>query len=117
MLELVNQNKGWSVRVPDHLHMPSKSVLTKSPEPRAFRGVTVRLARVAAFASVVTLMAVGAAHAAGLGRLTVQSALGEPLRAEIEVNSVSKEETASLTARVAPASEFARANMDYAPAL
>ncbi|AYR25498.1 FimV/HubP family polar landmark protein [Herbaspirillum rubrisubalbicans] len=57
------------------------------------------------------------AHAAGLGKLTVLSALGQPLRAEIEVTSVSAEEAGKLTARLAPAEAFRRANMDYNPVL
>ncbi|MFN5883569.1 MAG: hypothetical protein ACK44L_17930, partial [Burkholderiales bacterium] len=32
-------------------------------------------------------------RAAGLGRLTVQSALGQPLRAEVEVTSLSAQES------------------------
>ena len=35
------------------------------------------------------------ADAAGLGRLTVQSALGQPLQAEVEVTSLSREEAGS----------------------
>jgi len=42
-----------------------------------------------------------AANAAGLGKLTVFSGLGEPLSAEIEL-SASKEELSSIAARIAP---------------
>lgn len=42
------------------------------------------------------------AYAAGLGKLNVFSALGEPLNAEIELISVSPEEFASLNASLAP---------------
>ena len=42
------------------------------------------------------------ARALGLGQLRVQSALGEPLRAEIDVTSLSSEEAATLVLRVAP---------------
>ena len=37
--------------------------------------------------------------AAGLGRLSVQSGLGQPLRAELEVTSVSREEAPTLAVR------------------
>lgn len=57
------------------------------------------------------------AQAAGLGKLTVLSSLGQPLRAEIEVTSVSADEAGKLSARLAPAEAFRRANMDYNPVL
>src|SRR3974390_1160800 len=56
-------------------------------------------------------------HAAGLGRLTVMSGLGQPLRAEIEVVSLQKGETESLQARLAPPEAFQQAGVDYAPVL
>lgn len=43
-----------------------------------------------------------AANAAGLGKLTVVSGLGEPLSAEIELLSTTAEELSSLTAAIAP---------------
>ena len=42
------------------------------------------------------------ANAAGLGKLTVMSGLGEPLRAEIELLSATPEELSSLTVAIAP---------------
>ncbi|HEX4234971.1 MAG TPA: FimV/HubP family polar landmark protein [Caldimonas sp.] len=57
------------------------------------------------------------ASALGLGRLNVQSALGEVLRAEIEVTSLTPEEQASLRIRVAPAEAYRAANVDYNPVL
>ncbi|HEY2558400.1 MAG TPA: FimV/HubP family polar landmark protein [Caldimonas sp.] len=53
------------------------------------------------------------ASALGLGRLNVQSALGEVLRAEIEVTSLTPEEQASLRIRVAPPESYRAANVDY----
>jgi pilus assembly protein FimV len=58
-----------------------------------------------------------AAYGAGLGRITVQSALGQPLRAEVEVTSVSREEAASLAVKLASVAAFRQANLDYNPAL
>lgn len=57
------------------------------------------------------------AHGAGLGRLNVQSSIGQPLRAEIELTSVSPDEAASLTARLASADTFRQASIDYGSAL
>jgi pilus assembly protein FimV len=52
--------------------------------------------------------------AAGLGGLNVLSGLGQPLRAEIEVQAT-PEELRTLTARVAPPDAFVRANVGYSP--
>ncbi|MDO4905302.1 MAG: FimV/HubP family polar landmark protein, partial [Lautropia sp.] len=57
------------------------------------------------------------AEAAGLGRLTVQSALGQPLRAEVEVTSVRPDEAASLSAKLASPDAFSRAGLQYKEAL
>lgn len=54
-----------------------------------------------------------AAHGAGMGRLVVNSALGEPLKAEIELVSIKKEEIGSLTAKLASPEQFKQANLDF----
>lgn len=48
-----------------------------------------------------------AAYAAGLGKLNVNSALGEPLKADIELLSVTPEELASLVATIASEDAYA----------
>jgi len=58
-----------------------------------------------------------AANAAGLGKLTVLSSLGQPLRAEIELTAVTPEEAAGLAAKLAPADAFRLANIEFNPAL
>lgn len=57
-----------------------------------------------------------AADAAGLGKITVLSGLGQPLRAEVEINA-SSAELATMTARLAPASVFREAGVDYGSGL
>jgi pilus assembly protein FimV len=57
------------------------------------------------------------AYAAGLGKLTVLSSLGQPLSAEIDLVSVQKDELSTLSARVASPDAFQQANMQYSPAL
>ena len=57
------------------------------------------------------------AHALALGRLTVQSALGEPLRAEIDIPDINAEEAASLHATVASPNAFKAAGLEYNPAV
>ena len=73
--------------------------------------------RLAALISSLFLAAPLMANAAGLGRLTVTSGLGQPLHAEIEINSASKEELGTLSARMAPVDAYTQANLDYSSAL
>lgn len=56
-------------------------------------------------------------QALGLGRITVQSALGEPLRAEIDIAEINAEEAASLRASVAGADAFKAAGLEYSAAV
>lgn len=57
-----------------------------------------------------------AADAAGLGKITVYSGLGQPLRAEVEV-SATKAELSNMTARLASQDAFAQAGIEYASTL
>ncbi|MGP1675627.1 MAG: FimV/HubP family polar landmark protein [Burkholderiales bacterium] len=57
------------------------------------------------------------AAAAGLGKLTVFSALGQPLKAEIELLAVQKGEADNLSVRLPPADVFRKANIEYSGAL
>jgi pilus assembly protein FimV len=63
------------------------------------------------------LLLADVAGAAGLGRLSVMSALGQPLKAEIELLSMPQEEIGSLSAKLASAEAFRQARMDRADAL
>lgn len=58
-----------------------------------------------------------AAHAVGLGALTIQSALGQPLSAEIEVSALQADEFARVLARIASPEEYQAAKLVYAPLL
>ncbi len=53
------------------------------------------------------------ASALGLGRLSVQSGLGETLKAEIDVTSLTPEESSNLKVRVAPPESYRAAGVDY----
>ena len=56
------------------------------------------------------------AEAAGLGKLTVLSGLGQPLRAEVEIGA-NRDELAGMTARLAPQDAFRQAGVDFASVL
>jgi len=55
----------------------------------------------------------GHALALGLGKLTVESALGQPLSARIELTAVTKEDLDSLRARIADPSLYRQNNLTY----
>lgn len=56
------------------------------------------------------------AEAAGLGKLTVLSGLGQPLRAELELGA-NRDELAGMTARLAPQDAFRQAGIDFSSGL
>ncbi len=66
---------------------------------------------------IVSMPYVGIVDAAGLGRMNVLSQLGQPFLAEIELVNVSKEELATLTARLAAPDAYRVANLQYNPVL
>lgn len=69
-------------------------------------------------ALVVALLLLPAmASAAGFGRLTVQSNIGQPLSAEIDLVSVSPDTAGALTARLAGPDAYQQANLQYNSAL
>lgn len=52
------------------------------------------------------------AHAAGLGKITVFSVLGQPLRAEVEIMAV-RDELVNMNAQLAPEEAFKQMGLDY----
>ncbi|HEY6862949.1 MAG TPA: FimV/HubP family polar landmark protein, partial [Burkholderiales bacterium] len=67
--------------------------------------------------AVACALAPGYACAAGLGKITVQSALGQPLRAEIEVVSLQAGEAESLSAKLGAIAAFRQADIEFNPVL
>lgn len=72
---------------------------------------------VAALGGALLAMSVLPAHAAGLGKLTVNSALGQPLSAEIELVSLQPGEFEALMGRVASPEAYADAKIEYSSVL
>src|SRR3990172_5648175 len=58
-----------------------------------------------------------ASYALGLGKLTVRSALNEPLNAEIEIVSVTDKELKGLQVGLAPRGDFDQAGIERLPFL
>ena len=103
--------------MPNNTHNTPFQQAAAQPRKPGARGL-LRLHAVAAAVLLCTgLSYQGDAQALALGRITVQSALGEPLRAEIDVPEISAEEAASLRVGVAPADAFRAAGMEFNPAL
>ena len=76
--------------------------------------------RIGALASAIALlgsMASLEAHALALGQINVQSALGESLRAEIDIADINTEEASSLRVGIASAEVFKAAGLEYTAAL
>ena len=67
-------------------------------------------------AAALILLSTGAS-ALGLGRVNVQSVLGEALRAEIEVTSLNAEEASSLRVSLASPEAFKASGVEYNPVL
>ncbi|MBX3652846.1 MAG: fimbrial protein FimV [Ramlibacter sp.] len=63
--------------------------------------------------AMMTGIASPEAHALALGRITVQSALGEPLRADIDIPEITPDEASSLKAVVASPDAFRAAGLEY----
>lgn len=76
---------------------------------------TIRRTRhaLSAVAAATLALAASSSWALGLGRLAVQSALGENLRAEIDITSMTPEEASSLRVRIAPAEAYRASGVDY----
>ena len=72
-----------------------------------------KLKKIAAALALTGATLLGQVHAAGLGKLTVQSGLGQPLRAEIDLTSVTRDEAGSLAARLASPDAYRQAGVEY----
>ena len=77
---------------------------------RSFLAARTTLALAAAAALGATTLE---AQALGLGRLNVQSALGEVLRAEIDITTLTPEEASTLSVRVAGPDAYRAAGVEY----
>jgi pilus assembly protein FimV len=87
------------------------------PGDTGIKGLS-RLHAIAAAALLSTsLLQLSDAHAMALGRMIVQSPLGSPLRAEVEVLEISKEESESLQVGLGSAEAFRAAGMEFNAAL
>jgi pilus assembly protein FimV len=105
------------VYVPSNTYNTPSHPTLGNPEPRAPRSFSRLHAIAAAVVLCTGLSHLGDAHALALGRIVVQSALGEPLKAEIDVPDINPEEAASLRVGLASSEAFRAAGMDFNPAL
>lgn len=90
--------------------MSYKMRLNTSPKSVSFSLKTLS-------AAVISALLFGNASAAGLGKMTVLSGLGQPLRAEIELTAVSSDEVGQLNPKLASQEAFRQANIEFNAAL
>lgn len=107
-------SKFLSNRPGSTVHKPVESFAGHSA-PFALKRLAFAVLFACAVGSTITMPS--QAYAAGLGRLNVQSGLGQPLRAEVEVTSASPEELQSLQVKLASGEAFKQAGIDVNPAL
>ncbi len=114
--------------MPPRKHMPKMQTVVGAPlvdGPMVYspaRAYVSGLKATALSAAVVALLAVAGlaasqAQAAGLGRLSVHSALGQALVADVEVPAVSADEAPSLQVRLASPAAFKQADLEFNQAL
>jgi pilus assembly protein FimV len=66
---------------------------------------------------MTALLAPGLVNAAGLGNITVSSALGQPLRAEISLISVGRDDLSNTSVRLLPSDAYKDKNLQFNSAL
>lgn len=81
--------------------------------PRTKEGTSVYMSSIRACLLILVMMSPWTGFAAGLGKLTINSALGQPLQAEIDLVTVNNEEISSLAAQLASHEAFRQAGIDY----
>ena len=88
---------------------------TNAQNPMTHRSSKWRLGVLASAIALLGSLSYNPALALGLGKITVQSALGEALRAEVEVPEINADEAASLRVGVASPAAFKAAGLEYSP--
>lgn len=88
------------------MSMPERHPPT-TPPARGWRHV--------ALAAALSLGVASNAWALALGRVSVQSPLGEPLRAEIDIPAITDAEAATLTLEIAGPERYRSASLEWAP--
>ena len=100
------------------LHMHPNSATNSSVQPaHETVGNPWRMGALMGAVTLLCSLASMDASALALGRITVQSTLGEPLRAEIEIAEINAAEAASLQTKVASPEAFKAAGIEFTPVL
>jgi len=103
----LSNKKGEGDRVRKSLMKPLAIPLRRHTTP------TKWLVMLKLFGVVVALMLSTTVSAVGLGGINVTSALGQPLKADIELVAISKSEKDSLVARLASPDTYKNAGLEY----
>lgn len=114
-VRIQGQNDGLSYHSIDNIALATNGSLMRKQSLSATR--TLPWGHWVALGLLLVLTPIGFVHAAGMGRLNVQSQMGQPFAADIELINVSKDEFATLQANVAPTAAYEAANLRFDPAL
>lgn len=87
--------------------------VNREPGVHTVRQLKLKKIVAATALALSSVVLVAPAYAAGLGRINVTSGLGQPLRAEIDLTSVSRDEAGSLAARLASPAAYRDAGRDF----
>lgn len=98
------------------LQISATSDVERAPAP-GVQNSRWRLGAVAGAIALIGSLVSLPAHALSLGRITVQSSLGEPLRAEIDISDISPQEASTLNARLGSADAFKAAGLEFSQVL
>ena len=106
-----------SAQNPKAMHKHIDQSRSVSPGQTAAARPLVKRAALASAAALALMGVSLQAQALALGAISVRSALGEPLRADIEIPQISSEEASTLQASMGSLQAFKAAGVDYSPAL
>lgn len=92
-------------------------LITSTQTPHSSPHLSLSRLKQISAAVILTCLLPAGADAATLGKLTVLSAIGQPLNAEVALQSVSPQEKQSLAVKLAPQQAFSQAHVEFNPAL
>jgi pilus assembly protein FimV len=119
-LELVRDGERWLIveeRTGPGMSRPAKSAAGSEPAGKPAATPATAAARPEPTVAAAGAPAADAGITTALGRMRVFSALGQPLRAEIEASPLQRGTQEVVAARLAPPEAYARAGIEYMPDL
>jgi len=101
------------MRLPLLLVIPTINFTSQNMQPKKSARLASLSVKTLGLALASSCLFYSGADAAGLGKLTVLSALGQPLRAEIELTSVTNDDAGNLVPKLASPEAYNQANVPF----